>query len=56
MLILDRFGIIQNPKTYPISQTSFLVGTFLAASYSKRALEFQISKCPNITGVPNKSV
>ena len=29
MLILDQFGIIQNLQTFPIPQTSFLVGTFL---------------------------
>ena len=28
MLIQDQFGIIQNRQTSPISQTSFLVGTF----------------------------
>jgi hypothetical protein len=34
MLIYDQFGVIQNP----ISQNSFLVGTFVATSYSKTAL------------------
>ena len=38
MLIQDQFGIIQNLQTFPIPQTSFLVGTFFAASYSKTAL------------------
>ena len=38
MLIKDQFGIIQNLQTSPIPQTSFLVGTFFAASYSKMAL------------------
>ena len=38
MLIQDQFGIIQNLQTSPISQTSFLVGTFFAVSYSKLAL------------------
>ena len=48
MLILDQFGIIQNPKTYPISQTSFLVGTFFATSYSKTALNSQHLSNSNI--------
>ena len=34
----DQFGIIQNLQTSPIPQTSFLVGTIFAASYSKTAL------------------
>ena len=34
----DQFGIIQNLQTFPIPQTSFLVETFFAASYSKTAL------------------
>ena len=38
MLIQDQFGIIQNLPTSPIPQTSFLVRTFFAASYSKTAL------------------
>ena len=38
MLIQDQFGIIHNLQTSPISQTSFLVGTFFAGSYSKTAL------------------
>ena len=37
MLIQDQFGIIQNLQS-PIPQTSFLVGTFFAVSYSKTAL------------------
>ena len=39
MLIQDQFGIIQNLQTSPTSQTSFLVGTFFAASYSKTAIK-----------------
>ena len=39
MLIKEQFGIIQKLQTSPIPQTSFLVGTFFAASYSKRVLE-----------------
>ena len=42
MLIQDQFGIIQNLQVSPISQTSFLVGTFFAVSYSKWALEIKI--------------
>ena len=38
MLIKDQFGIIQNLQTSPIPQSSFLVGTFFAVSYSKTAL------------------
>ena len=38
MLIQDQFGTIQSLQTSPISQTSFLVGTFFAVSYSKTAL------------------
>ena len=32
------YGIIQNLQTSPISQISFFVETFFAASYSKTAL------------------
>ena len=39
MLNQDQFGTIQNLQTSPILQTSFLVGTFFAVSYSKTALE-----------------
>ena len=39
MLILDQFGIIQNLQSLRILQTSFLVGTFFAPSYSKTALD-----------------
>ena len=39
MLIQDQFVIIQNLQTLPIPQTSFLVGTFFADSYSKTALK-----------------
>ena len=42
MLIYDQFGIIQNLQTLPTPQTSFLVGTFIAASYSKTALAWQM--------------
>ena len=40
MLIYDQFGFIQNlqTQTFPIPQTSFLVGPFFATSYSKMAL------------------
>ena len=38
MLVQDQFGIIQNLQTFLIPQTSFLVGTFLAVSYSMTAL------------------
>ena len=38
MLILDQFGTIQKLQTSPIPQTSFLVRTFFAVSYSKTAL------------------
>ena len=38
MLIYGQFGIIQNLQMSPIPQTSFLVGTFFAVSYSKPAL------------------
>ena len=41
MLILDQFGIIQNLQMSPIPQTSFLVGTFFVASYSKTALDLE---------------
>ena len=34
----DQFGIIQNLQMSPIPQTSFLVGTFFAISYSKTTL------------------
>ena len=40
MLIQEQFGIIQNLQMSPIPQTSFLVGTFYATSYSKTALDF----------------
>ena len=40
MLIYDQFGIIQNLQMAPIPQTSFLVWTFFAVSYSKPALDF----------------
>ena len=40
MLIYEQLGIIQNLQTSPIPQTSFLVWTFFAASYSNTALEF----------------
>ena len=39
---LDQFGIVQNLQTSPIPQTIFLVGTFFAISYSKKALEAQL--------------
>ena len=42
MLTLDQFCIIQNIQTSPVLQTSFLVGTFFAVSYSKPAL---VSMC-----------
>ena len=38
MLIVHQFGIIQNLQTLTIPQTSFMVGTFFAISYSKPAL------------------
>ena len=38
-IIYDQFGNIQNFQLSPIPQTSFLDGTFFAASYSKTALE-----------------
>ena len=41
LIIQDQFGILQNLQnlqTSPIPQTSFLVGTFFAVSYSKTAL------------------
>ena len=37
MLIYVQFGIIHNLQMSPIPQTSFLVGTFFAVSYSKPA-------------------
>ena len=40
MLISDQFGIIQSLQMFPIPQTSFLVGTFFAAFYSKTALVY----------------
>ena len=39
MLLQDQFGITQNFQTFPILQTSFLVGTFFDASYSKTVLD-----------------
>ena len=39
LIIKDQFGIIQHLQMSPIPQTSFLVGTFFAVSYSKTALE-----------------
>ena len=42
LIIKDQFGIIQNLHMSPIPQTSFLVGTFFAASYSKTALTQKI--------------
>ena len=33
-----QFGIVQNLQMSPIPQTSLLVGTFFAVSYSKTAL------------------
>ena len=38
-IIYDQFGTNQNLPMSPIPQTSFLVGTFFAASYSKTTLE-----------------
>ena len=38
LIYKDQFGIIQNLRTSPIPQTSFLVGTFFAASYIKTTL------------------
>ena len=38
MLIQGQFGIIQNLRVSPISQTSLLSWTFFAVSYSKMAL------------------
>ena len=38
LIIKDQFCIIQNLHMSPIPQTSFLVGTFFAASCSKTAL------------------
>ena len=38
MLISDQFGIIQNLQMSRILQTSLLVGTSFAASYSKTTL------------------
>ena len=35
---LDQFGSIQNLQLSPIPQTSFLVCTFFAGSYSKSKL------------------
>ena len=37
-----HLGIIQNLQTSPIPQTSFLVGTFFTASYSKTALDSKL--------------
>ena len=50
MHIKDQLGIIQNLQMSPISQTSFLVGTFFAASYSQTALEgfLRLSKVQSI--------
>ena len=42
MLIYVQFGIIHNLQMSPVPQTSFLVRTFFAASYSKTALGCQI--------------
>ena len=42
LLFLDQFGIIQILQTPSIPQTSFFVGIFFAASYSKTALVYQI--------------
>ena len=44
MLIQDQFGIIQNLQTTPIPQTSFLVRTFFAASYSKTAIRLDLGQ------------
>ena len=41
LIIQDQFGIIQNLQTSPISQISFLVGTFFVTSYSKIAVIFK---------------
>ena len=43
LTIKDTFSIIQNFQTSPISQTSFLIGTFFGASYSKIALVVRFS-------------
>ena len=40
---LGPIWIIQNLETSPIPQTSFLVGTFFVASYSKTALGSQMA-------------
>ena len=47
MLIEDQFGITQNLQMSPIPKTSFLVGTYFAVSYSKRALAYQNHKIMN---------
>ena len=58
MFIQDQFGIIQNLQTFPIPQTSFLVRTIFAASYSKMALsKFQCSPFNNdIAPVKNSKI
>ena len=52
LIIKSQFGIIQNLQMSPIPQTSFLVGTFFATSYSKTALKTKIEFL-NATTVPN---
>ena len=44
VIIKDQFGTIQNLYMSPIPQTSFLVGTFFAASYSKTAVDVDKNK------------
>ena len=46
LIIQDQFGIIQSIQSFPIFQTSFLVGTFFAASYSKLFFEFENCRKP----------
>ena len=49
MLIYDQFCIKQKLQMSPIAQTSFLVGTFFAASHSKMALGKSYRNCGHFT-------
>ena len=48
MLLSDQFGIIQNLQTFPTPQSSFLVGTFFAASYTALVLNLQKEETNNL--------
>ena len=49
MIIYDQFGTIQYVQRALIAQTTFLVGTFFAISYSKTALVVKMPLCGQVS-------